>query len=331
MSELASFPSAAISRRGSPRRALLPVLGLSLGLFAASSAPAQDGDRGDDRPALGLPSTEGAERSRDRDGDGDRGRRSDNGFWVPYHVTPWYWYAPRTEARRAPPLADPEPRLGLRYYDGLDRGIRLPDDAEPTYTYPLGPFRGVVRSPQYPAWLHGEDGEKPKAPGDEIPAVDLLRRGEYKAAGRELARGFRRSEDPRYPLYLAEALFGLGEHQHAELLLRHALAEPAAFDALPQDVASHFPSREVYAQKVEELVASGKARFLAAYLLLFTEDATRGLDLLLERMESDPRDEASRRLYRRFLGQAFGAPLEDKDEAPEGDTAGEGAPEATKS
>ena len=100
-------------------------------------------------------------------------------------------------------------------------GLQMPAVSDPLYTYSLGPFRGVVRSPQEPRWLDGTaDGW----------GLDLMKEGKFKAAGKLLAKGFRDTDVPRYPLVLAEALFALGKFEHADLRgldLTRARAETA--------------------------------------------------------------------------------------------------------
>jgi tetratricopeptide (TPR) repeat protein len=194
-----------------------------------------------------------------------------------------------------PPPVALEERLGLHhnYPYAWQMGLRLPEDADPLVTPSLGPYRGVVRSPQ--GWLQRE----------EFWAVSLLRQGKYQEAGRRLAAAYRESDDPRDPLYLAEALFALGKYAHAEMVFRHALGLPGAFDVLPEDVAAHFPSREEYEMKVEAL--QGLSGLLAAYLQLFTKDGSRGLDALAELMVTAD-GEIARKLYRRYLSRAFEPP-----------------------
>lgn len=229
------------------------------------------------------------------------------GLYSPHYVPPWAWYAPQThQYKKYPPPVALEPRLGLMYnYPyAYQMGLQMPADADPLYTYSLGPFRGVVRSPMYPAWLDPETGQQ--KPSADRWGVRLMREGKFQAAGRLQARGFRHSDDPRYPLLLAESLFGLGKPRHAEMVLRHALAQDGVFDLIPEDVASHFASVEDFEKRVQALVATGKHPLLSAYLRLFTRDGSAGLDALAQLMEDHSDDEAYARLYRHFLGKAFG-------------------------
>ncbi|MEM7234302.1 MAG: hypothetical protein AAF517_19145 [Planctomycetota bacterium] len=214
-----------------------------------------------------------------------------------------------------------EPRLGITYGFGPHWGIQLPVDPDPTTTYQLPSFRGVVRSPQYPAWLYAKGG----GGAGQTYGVDLMRVGRFKAAGVLQAEGFKRGDDPQYPLHLAESLFALGKATHAELVLNHVLSQDDAYDVLPDDVAMHFPSREKYDERVQALDPS-KTPLLAAYLGLFTSDAG-GLEQLLKLMKANPKNEIYPRLYRRYLGRAFAGA---KDPVPAPTKAG-GAAKAPKS
>ena len=136
-----------------------------------------------------------------------------------------------------PPVAI-EPRLGLQhsYPFSWQMGIQMPVDASPLATPSLGPFEGVVRSQERAARLGSPAARN---------GVALLRKGKYRDAGLLLAGAYRDSDDPIHPLLLAEALFGLGKYQHAELVLRKALESEGAFAVLPEDVAGHFPRRKL--------------------------------------------------------------------------------------
>ena len=224
---------------------------------------------------------------------------------------PWVYYGdhgvyPSTVTGRYPPPVATEPRLGLQtnYPFAWQMGLQMQAVSDPLYTYSLGPFRGVVRSPQEPRWLDGTaDGW----------GLDLMKEGKFKAAGKLLAKGFRDTDDPRYPLVLAEALFALGKFEHADLVLRHALALDGAFDHLPDDVASHFPSTEVFEKKLGALVAKGGHELLAGYLQVHAKDGSVGLTALLrlskpagEGASPEDGDDLASRLYRHYLGKAFG-------------------------
>ena len=128
----------------------------------------------------------------------------------------WGWYVPQSyrgyrPSFYAPPVAM-EPRLGLQYnYPyAWQMGITMPADASPLVTPSLGPFEGVVRSQERSLRLNSVAARS---------GVALLRKGKYRDAGLLLARAYRDSDDPINPLLLAEALFGLGKYQHAELVL----------------------------------------------------------------------------------------------------------------
>lgn len=219
----------------------------------------------------------------------------------PYYISPWGWYIPQTYSHKYyPPPVALEPRLGLlyNYPYAWQMGLQLPYDSDPLYTYSLGPYRGVVRSPQEPQWLHETVGTGP---------LGLMREGRFREAGRVLAEEFRTSDDPAPPLLLAEALFALEKYRHAELVLRHALELEDALESLPDEVASHFPSPADFEKRVKALVAVDvKAPLLKAYLLLFTEEASSGLDRLAAMMAENPKDAIPGQLYRHFLGKAFG-------------------------
>jgi hypothetical protein len=222
----------------------------------------------------------------------------------PYYLAPWGWYVPQTYKHKYyPPPVAIEPRLGLmhNYPYAWQMGLQLPVDAEPLQTYSLGPFEGVVRSPQRPVWLH-------EVAGDAAEAVALMRQGRFQDAGRLLAKPFRETSDPRYPLLLAEVLCAMGKHNHADLVLRHALGLEGAFDALPEDAAAHFASADAF-EKAAEAVPQDSVPLLKGYMLLFTRDGGRGLDLLLRMSQGETADkELAAKLYRHYLGKAFGKP-----------------------
>ena len=233
-----------------------------------------------------------------------------------WHPTPW-WIAPTSPAKRYPAPFTNELRLGLGFYP-VQVGLELPGDASPIEEYRLPAFQGIVRSPQRPEWLYAQQrgAAAAKVTLDQW-GIRLLRAGEYKAAGRLQAKGFRDSDDPRYPLHLAESLFGLGKFRHAEMVLRHALDQPATYAHLPDEVASHFPSVVEFEGKLAALLEAKDAPLLSAYLLLFSRDGTKGLDVLQDLMAKDPKDEVPARLYRHYLDKAFGAPEPAKAEEPE--------------
>ena len=222
----------------------------------------------------------------------------------------WGWYIPQSyrsyhPALYAPPVAV-EPRLGLQYnYPyAWQMGIRMPVDASPLVTPGLGPYEGVVRSSQRPARLNS---------GAARHAVGLLRDGKFRDAGLVLARAYRDSDDPVNPLLLAEALFGLGKYQHAELVLRKALGSKGALDVLPEDVAGHFPSAKVFEERLADLSKTGKHQLLSAYMSLFAADGSSGITGLLALMKTD---DLAVKLYRHYLDRVFG-PEEEGGKAPD--------------
>jgi hypothetical protein len=216
----------------------------------------------------------------------------------------WPWYgAPQTYYwdKDYPPRYTHVPQLGLQhnYPYAYQMGIRVPDDSEALYVAPnLGPFVGVVGASK--AALRKSEG----APR-EGEAVSLMKQGKYREAGRILADGFQKSEDPRYPLLLAEVFFAVGKPDHAEVLLRHAIGMSGVEDSLPGEVSTHFPKAEEFGSKVQELVSDGNHPLLAGYLLVHSKDPVQGLDLLRKLASQDPGDPAASLLYKHYLGKAF--------------------------
>jgi len=237
-----------------------------------------------------------------------------------YYAGPWNLYIlPTAKVKQYPSFYDQEPRLGLQHIYLGDRqwGIQVPHDASPLRTYSLGPFQGVVGSPFTPDWLRRGETEAAVESPQTLGALRLLHAGQYRDAGRWLAKRFRESDDPIYPLLLAEALFAHGSFSNAELVLRHALEQPGAVEALPSDVAEHFPSREDFTRQLGDLEAQAeRAPLLAAYLLLFGDRPDTGLERLAGMM-AEGQDAAASLLYRHYLGRVFGPP----EEAAEGDGA----------
>ena len=217
------------------------------------------------------------------------------------------WYLPQTYRRRALlPIGTLDPRIGLQYnYPySWQMGIQMPYDASPLEIPSLGPFRGVVRSQQRPGRLENSAARN---------AVVLLREGKYRDAGLLLADAYRTSDDPVYPLLLAEALFGLGKYQHAELVLRKAIEAEGSSEVLPEDVAGHFPSAKVFEERLADLAKTGKHKLLSAYMSLFAADGSSGIAGLLALMGTD---DLAAGLYRHYLGRVFG-PGEEGGKAPE--------------
>jgi len=195
-----------------------------------------------------------------------------------------------------PPVAI-EPRLGLQhsYPFSWQMGIQMPVDASPLATSSLGPYEGVVRSQERAARLGSPAARN---------GVALLRKGRYRDAGLLLAGAYRDSDDPIHPLLLAEALFGLGKYQHAELVLRKALDSEGAFAVLQEDVAGHFPSAKAFQDRLADLAKSGKHKLLNAYMSLFAEDGSAGVAALLSLAKED---KIAAGLYRHYLDRVFGA------------------------
>ena len=236
------------------------------------------------------------------------------GYWGPA----WY-LRPSSPHKVYPPPVAVEPRLGLSYnYPyAYQMGLQVPIDPDPIRTYSLGPFRGVVRSPQTPAWLYGGDeAAVPNAAADHglSEAVGLLRESEYRAAGLLLAEGYGETDDLRYPLYLVEALLALGKTRHADALFRATLEKEGVEHALPRDVPSHFASKEEF-DKVRDQAAGSP--LLASYLGLFADEPSEALDALLDAQEEQPGGAAAM-LYRHYLHRGFlgESSEEDAEDAP---------------
>jgi hypothetical protein len=260
---------------------------------------------------------------------------SDPYVWAPYFGP--YSIAPTIPQKRYAAWADTEtPRLGLSYTypENPVFGLRLPEEANPYIDVPLPPFEGIVGSPVTPNWLWkqhgGEGGEAPLSePTRRRYGLDLLAAGKFREAGRALADGFRASDDPRYPLYLVEALVGIESYEHAELMLRHALSLPDFAEALPSDVASHFPSREDFERRYESLrsaVGDG-VPLLRAYLGVFTKDAGAAISELARMMDAGAPGAAE--LYRHYFGRIFGAESAESVDGSESSSPEEPSAEST--
>ena len=224
----------------------------------------------------------------------------------PWMIPGWGWTLPQTYRRGAYfSTGAVDPRLGLQYnYPyAWQLGIQMPVDASPLDISGLGPFEGVVRSQQRPGRLNSAAARN---------AVALLRRGKYRDAGLLMADAYRASDDPIHPLLLAEALFGLGKYQHAELVLRKAIEAEGASRVLPEDVAGHFPSAKAFEERLADLVKTGKHQLLTAYMSLFAADGSSGIAGLLALEKTD---DLAGKLYRHYLDRVFG-PEEDGGEAP---------------
>jgi len=248
------------------------------------------------------------------------------GLPVVYGFGAPYWYREPHDGRwglqvrkpYGPPVAH-ELRLGLHYNYPFawHAGLTLPVDADPLVVQRLEPFRGVVRSSQAP----GGDGGSAGFSG----VAELMRAGDFRAAGRLLADGYRTSDDPRYPLWLAEVLFAHEKYAQADRVLGDALGRDGAFERLPDDVASHFPSRDDFEKRLAALRDDGGAPLLSAYLHVFSKEPSDGLEMLVALEKDESLADIATRLYRRYLGRAFAAgddenePPEDASEAPGGE------------
>ncbi len=294
------------------------LLGCVLGcLLVASSATAQSG--GVPRVGLDTARRAAAKKVRGRSATPARDRSDALRYgWrgLPYGYGPAWWTMPQASSyKQYPPPVAIEPRLGLlnNYPFAWQMGLQMPPaDPNPLRTYSLGPFQGVVRSPQYPAWLYGDDGmleegllEDDDGARELAAALELMRAGKYKTAGLILAEGYRDSDDARYPILLVEALVGLGKNRYANLLLAQTLKSEAAFAVLPENAAAHFPSRRAFEEK--RAAVGEEYALLDAYLTLFSDQATAGLDKLLRiAAEHDSKGTSvAEKLYRHYLTKAF--------------------------
>ncbi len=226
-----------------------------------------------------------------------------------YGYAPW-WAAPRSikyKRHYYPHPGHNEPRLGLHAYGpySWEMGLQLPVDSEPLPVYAVGQaYEGMVaralRSRVETDQLKGND-----------PAIELMRAGKYREAGRVLADGFRRDDSPRYPLLLAEVFFGLGKFSHAQLLLEEALRNPNVASYLPRNAARQFPDG-AFDKQLKALGLDPKGVSLVhAYFLLHSKTPDAGLEILRQIVENEgnPLAEAAGILYRHYLVQVF-APVE---------------------
>jgi hypothetical protein len=239
------------------------------------------------------------------------------GYRPPRALTPWWyhpyypWYAvPQTYYGydEYPPTVQYTPRLGLQHtYLGVDPfGIRVPEDSEPLEYEPnLGRFVGIVGAAKadLAGMVQAEMGD-----ADDDGSLALMRAGKHRDAGRRLAarlEAARGEDDPRTLLLLGEVFFALDKPAHAELLLEQALLSDAVVDALPADVGGHFPSRDEFEAKVQDLGSNGEHKLLLAYLSLHTRKPQAGLDLLRALAKEMPNDAGVQKLYRHYLSRAF--------------------------
>lgn len=223
-----------------------------------------------------------------------------------YGYAPW-WAAPRSIKYKRfyyPHPGHNEPRLGLHAWDpySWEMGIQLPLDSDPLPWYePAQVYEGMV------AKALRSKSEKDRLKGSD-PAIDLMKAGEYRQAGRLLADGFRRDNSPRYPLLLAEVFFGLGKFAHAQLLLEEALRDPDVTSYLPRNAASHFPDGE-FDKKLNALEGqAGSLPLLLAYFQLHSKTPDAGLEILRQIVQNqgNPLAESAGILYRHYLVQVFG-------------------------
>jgi len=233
----------------------------------------------------------------------------------PYGYTPWApwypWYAsPGTAWRKDyPPPVTHVPRLGMQYnYPyAYQMGIRVPDDSDPLFVEPnLGPFVGVVGAARQALEEEAKAAAAERAatpPEDE--AITLLRAGRAKEAGRVAVERFQTEGDPYNALLLTEVFFALGKPARAEMLLRNALESPRVAASLPEDVGSHFPSRDEFEKRLQDLDSSGEHPLLSSYLKLHSNDPEAGLRGLEELARKNPQDAGVARLYRHYLARAF--------------------------
>jgi hypothetical protein len=217
---------------------------------------------------------------------------------------PWYpWYRlPQSYGRKPyPPSITHTPALGLQhnYPFAYQMGIRVPDDSDSLYVVPnLSPYVGVVG-------LYKAEEARAKGPSGADAAIALMKEKKYKEAGKILADEFRDSDDPLYPLLLAEVFFALGKPAHADVLLRQALESKEAEEALPDDIAGHFVTPEELETKLQALVASNENKLLAAYLLLHSKSPEQGLDLIQKLTGDAASAQPASLLYRHYLGKVF--------------------------
>jgi hypothetical protein len=212
--------------------------------------------------------------------------------WYPFFSIPQTYY----HKDYYPPSITHVPRLGLQYnYPfAYQMGLRIPDDSDPlTEEHSpanLGPFVGFVGALRELAAAESSGADE---------AIPLIREKKYREAGKLLAEGYRDSDDPRYPILLAEVFFLLGKYDHAEALFQHGLSMKDAERALPEDVSGHIASPEELSEKIRE--AGDKQRLVTAYMLLHSKEPARGLDMLLPMSQQGDKIKPAGLLYRRYV------------------------------
>ena len=231
-----------------------------------------------------------------------------------YH--PWpAWYVPQAAGYKHalyPPPVAVEPRLGLQYNYPFawQAGIRVPIDGDPHNIPDMPPFEGLVgrlKRALQEAEAEAQAGEEEEGVGlpGEARALALMRRGAYREAGKVLAAEFRRDDNPRYAFLLSEVFFALGKFEHAELTLEHGLARAKNAAVIPTLIPSHFSSAEEFEGKLAKLLEADGDSLLAAYYLLASKDAERGVTIITRLAKRKPESVAISTLYRSALDKAF--------------------------
>jgi len=214
--------------------------------------------------------------------------------WSPFYGIPQTYY----HKDYYPPSITHVPRLGLQYNYPMayQMGLRIPDDSDPLTEEhspaTLGPFVGFVGALRELAEAESSDADA---------AISLMREKKYREAGKLLAEGFRESDDPRYPILLAEVFFLLGKYDHAEALLEHALSMKGADRALPEDLSGHLASPEDLSERLKEV--GDNPRLITAYMLLHSKEPARGVDMLQRLAQQGSKPAAL--LYRQYVGKAL--------------------------
>lgn len=327
------MPASFRSPRPIPTRLLAPASALiALVLMSGSPVSAQDRHFSSDTapslglssdPSLGLPGVEydvpfyGVYRSRYNRSywhtyrkHGPEGYRRWYRHHYGYHWYPWY---PLPQSEKLKPHGQAiyaTPRLGLQYIYPYpnDIGLELPPDPE---------------EPLVPAWPDAAfDGASPAL----VEALLLMKEGRYAAAGRLLAGELK---DPPAPLdvylVIAEVLVATGKHSAAAKVFRYGIEEAPTLDMLVGvNIAHHYPSREVFDEKMTALTGNANTDellLLVAGFRLLSGDAA-AMELLEELQGRDPGIAApAKKLYLHFLDALFppevpppaGAPAEKKD------------------
>jgi len=206
-----------------------------------------------------------------------------------YYGTPWI--VPQSRKHKFPPPVYEEPRLGLHYLyihpgnpSARQFGIQMPPETD----LPIG---------AYPQDEHPQGLASPST----AEGIGLLRRGQYLEAGRRFAQDLRGELTPPGLYFLiATALFAVGKHEDAAIVLRQAIEAAPDLEFLARvDLPSMFPSREALNEKLAVEIAPP---LLRGTLRILAGQGEKGLSDLRAIQEKDP---LARRLYLRFLGAAF--------------------------